>query len=191
MVKINIGCGKDIREGYINVDLFNYPGVDKIVDLTAFPWDFPDGEADEVYTSHCIEHVLDQKSFLMECYRILKPGGELIIKAPHVTSVTSQGNLGHYRGYCYDTFKDYLSQDYYMFEKARFRTIHQEIVWFRMEWIMVNKVPRWFRFILKPTSGILNFLINLSPRLFENLWCYWIGGAREVEWRGIKIREES
>ena len=186
-MKLNIGCGKDIRDGYVNVDMFPYPGVDQSIDLTVFPWPLESNSADNIFTSHCIEHIFDQEGFLKECHRILKPGGELFIKAPHVTSVTSLGNLGHYRGYCYDTFKDYLSQDYYMFSKKRFETTHQRITWFRMEWTMANKVNPVFRSLLNPISVILNFLINANPRLFENLWCYWIGGAREVEWKGTKV----
>ena len=186
MVKINLGCGKDIKKGYINIDSFPYKGVDRIMDLSSFQWDIRDKSVDRIYTSHLIEHVFDQKQFLNECHRILKVGGILFIKAPHVSSITSQGNLGHYRGYCYDTFKDYLSQDYYMFKTAKFKTIHQSITWFRMEWLLANNVPPVARILLHPVSHVINYLINISPRFFENIWCYWIGGAREIEWKGIK-----
>lgn len=186
MVKLNLGSGRDIKKGYINVDAHEYKNVDKILDLSAFPWEFEDESVDEIYTSHLIEHIFDQKYFLTECYRILKRGGLLHIKAPHVTAVTSQGNIGHYRGYCLNTFEDYLSKNYYLFEKNMFVTIHKQINWWRMETITHN-VPVYTRVILYPMSFIIDSLIRLSPRVFENLWCYWVGGAREVEWKGIKV----
>ena len=186
-MKINLGCGRDIKKNYVNVDTFKYDGVDVDLDLTKFPWRWADNSVDEIYTSHVLEHIFDNEGFLKECHRVLKKGGLLHVKVPHVTSVTSLGNMGHYRGYCYDTFKDYLSQDYYMFGTKRFNTIYQKITWFRMEWAIANDVPSYVRFALYFVSHIMNFLIGLSPRFFENIWCYLVGGAREVEWKGIKI----
>ena len=33
MKKLNVGCGRDIREGYVNLDIVPFRGVDLICDL--------------------------------------------------------------------------------------------------------------------------------------------------------------
>lgn len=55
--KLNLGCGKIVREGWHNVDKFAMPGVDQQIDLFRFPWDLPDNQFTEVFASHIIEHV--------------------------------------------------------------------------------------------------------------------------------------
>jgi len=44
---------------------------------------------DVVTARHVIEHVHDPKAFMRECWRILKPGGRLVLVTPNV------GSLGH------------------------------------------------------------------------------------------------
>lgn len=56
-MKLNLGCGKKVREGFVNVDKFEMPGVDKVMDLFRFPWSFADNTFDYVYASHLIEHI--------------------------------------------------------------------------------------------------------------------------------------
>lgn len=43
-----------------------------------------------VHASHVIEHVTDPSSFLREIYRILKPGGHLIITTPNIDGLQSK-----------------------------------------------------------------------------------------------------
>jgi 2-polyprenyl-3-methyl-5-hydroxy-6-metoxy-1,4-benzoquinol methylase len=50
---------------------------------------FPDNHFDAVHSAHVIEHVFDPLSLLRECYRILKPGGTLVVLTPNIAS------LGH------------------------------------------------------------------------------------------------
>jgi 2-polyprenyl-3-methyl-5-hydroxy-6-metoxy-1,4-benzoquinol methylase len=47
---------------------------------------FPDDTFDAVTMSHLIEHVSDPVALLRECYRILKPGGHLVIVTPNANS---------------------------------------------------------------------------------------------------------
>jgi SAM-dependent methyltransferase len=42
----------------------------------------PDGSADNIFCSHIMEHVRDVPGLMKQCFRILKPGGVLIIVSP-------------------------------------------------------------------------------------------------------------
>ena len=92
MKRYNLGCGKQYREGWINVDSADKDQwgksykVDILHDLMNFPWPFDDGEADEILASHIIEHFDKHNAydFISECNRILKQKGTLHIAVPHM-----------------------------------------------------------------------------------------------------------
>jgi hypothetical protein len=53
-MKLNLGCGFDKREGWLNVDSFAACEPDKLLDLESTPWDLPtDG-----FTHVLLKHVL-------------------------------------------------------------------------------------------------------------------------------------
>ena len=83
--RLNLGCGNDIKPGYINVDKYNNT---KQVD---YQWDLgklevEDGELDEIYTAHVFEHIgiNDIYAVVEEWRRALKPNGDLIIRMPNL-----------------------------------------------------------------------------------------------------------
>ena len=84
-IKLNLGCGNDIRAGYINVDKYNNTGnVDHQWDLGKL--EVEDGYFDEIYTSHVFEHIgiNDIYAVVEEWKRALKPRGDLIIRVPNL-----------------------------------------------------------------------------------------------------------
>lgn len=178
---LNLGCGKKIIAGAVNVDIEYRPGVDQTVDLSKFPWPWSDGAADEIHASHIVEHFPDSAKFMKECRRVLKPGGKLRVVGPHSSCVTSIGCWYHYRTFCWNALDDYLSRN-------GFRTDRQYINW----WYEVpgDNVPEDAAFLLAVLNKPISWLINLSPSVFENLWWPWVGGAREVVWEGKKIWKE-
>lgn len=54
---------------------------------------FPENDFDAVTGFYVIEHLLRPMEFLQECYRILKPGGLLLMRYPHTTPIK---NLLHF-----------------------------------------------------------------------------------------------
>jgi len=85
-IKLNIGCGKDIREGYINIDIRSIPGAVK-GDVSRL--DFENNYVDEIDALDIIEHfkMSDVENVLNEWIRVLKPGGKIHIRTPDVKRI--------------------------------------------------------------------------------------------------------
>ena len=83
-MKLNLGCGSDIRDGYVNVDFRANHWAIQQIDLSVFPWPFDDSCASEILMLDFLEHFpyLDTKRILFECHRVLHHDGELVIQVP-------------------------------------------------------------------------------------------------------------
>ena len=55
--KLNVGCGKDIRPDFVNLDVAPLPGVDVVHDLTRKPWPFEDKRFDHIELINVLEHL--------------------------------------------------------------------------------------------------------------------------------------
>jgi hypothetical protein len=94
-VKLNLGCGDDVREGYVNVDFRKtHPSVVEM-DLSKFPWGFESDSADEILMLDFLEHFpyASTPFILLECHRVIKESGEVIIQVPdakHLSHALSQ-----------------------------------------------------------------------------------------------------
>jgi predicted SAM-dependent methyltransferase len=80
---LNLGCGRRFHPDWVNVDIMPQgPSVVRADVSDGIP--FADDHFDAVYHSHMIEHirVQDVQRFLVECRRVLKPGGILRIATP-------------------------------------------------------------------------------------------------------------
>ncbi|HEU4663943.1 MAG TPA: methyltransferase domain-containing protein [Dokdonella sp.] len=81
--KINVGCGYDRREGYLNVDLHAVHKPDLVADVTALPM-LPSASFDEILAQDVLEHFERAKTApaLQEWARLLAPGGILHVRVP-------------------------------------------------------------------------------------------------------------
>lgn len=77
-MKLNLGCGENPLQGWINWDIKN--------GKPCFPLDVPDESIDEIRASHVLEHLTfaDGAKALADWVRALKPGGTLWIAVPDV-----------------------------------------------------------------------------------------------------------
>lgn len=80
---LNLGCGRDIRKGCINLDGARLPGVDVVHNLNKYPWPFKDNEFDGVYCRDCIEHLDDLFKAMPEIKRICRPKSAVRITVPY------------------------------------------------------------------------------------------------------------
>lgn len=93
-LRLNLGCGDKILEGYVNVDVAASragKSPDVLCDLRRLE-PFADDSADEVMAIHVVEHfwrweVLD---VLREWARVLKPGGRMILECPNLLTACEE-----------------------------------------------------------------------------------------------------
>ena len=83
-MKVELGCGMKKPEGYIGVDIRYFDGVDYVLDLGKDRLPFDDNSIDEFRAQHLFEHFTSDGLFwcIEECWRCLKPSGQLYISVP-------------------------------------------------------------------------------------------------------------
>jgi SAM-dependent methyltransferase len=123
-VKLDLGCGKRKKEGFLGIDRRKFEGVDGVTDLTKKNWIFqqselgtakllplnidgmtgfilPDNSVSEVYCSHFLEHLEhnqrqpERARFMNELWRVLIPDGIATIITPHWASNRAYGDFTH------------------------------------------------------------------------------------------------
>ena len=86
-MKLNMGCGHNKAEGYLNVDIAPACSPDVVWDLEEFPWPWNDSSIDEVVFNHSLEHLGENSRIFLgmmkELYRICKPNAQIRIHVPH------------------------------------------------------------------------------------------------------------
>lgn len=95
-LKLDLGCGKNKRAGFIGVDMNGFDGVDVVCDLRD-KWKWEDDSISEVVSSHFIEHLTSEERihFVNELYRVLKPSAKATIITPSWSSNRAYGDLTH------------------------------------------------------------------------------------------------
>lgn len=78
-MKLHLGCGSKLWDGYVNID---FKGGDVQCDIRTLP--YLDEVAEEITAIHVAEHfyITELLTILKEWRRVLKPGGKLILELP-------------------------------------------------------------------------------------------------------------
>lgn len=90
-IKLNFGCSKWKLPGFINIDKDPSVKPDLLKEIT-LPLDWEDNSVDEIYCGHFIEHLFidDAIEMIKECYRVLKPGGNVIFVVPDFQKIFNE-----------------------------------------------------------------------------------------------------
>ncbi|MBW3023320.1 class I SAM-dependent methyltransferase [Candidatus Woesearchaeota archaeon] len=160
--KLNLGCGRDVKPGYINLDFRKTKGVDVVHDLEKIPYPFPDNSFTEVLAYNVVEHVENFIALVKEIYRILKPGGSLKIITPHFSSYGVWSDPTHRRGFAYDTFS------YFSGSESNFHKLREQEHYFKD--FRFSKIKRKLLFSkgLHVWNYIVEPLANLFPYVYEH-----------------------
>lgn len=82
-MRLHLGCGPTIAEGWENVDVVDY-GQEHVADLLTVGLPFPDAHFDYAVTHHMLQMVgyHDLLPALVEVRRVMKPGGWIRVSVP-------------------------------------------------------------------------------------------------------------
>lgn len=81
-IKLNLGCGHNKLEGYINVDIRKTPAADIVCSILELNTTF--NNVDSIYARHVLEHFnfTECDKVLEQIYKTLKTGGEFNVIVP-------------------------------------------------------------------------------------------------------------
>jgi SAM-dependent methyltransferase len=167
--KLNLGCGLDIREGWVNLDSAELPGVDVVHDLEVVPLPFEDDRCQDV-----LEHV-DYAPVLRDLHRVLRPGGRVLIRSPHFSSRAVYVDPTHRSAFSIDTFaffvrdSDYAGRSYY-YDFSFDRMESARITFHRYRW--------------QPWNYLVEAFVNVSigvQRYYEDTFLSRLFPASNVE----------
>lgn len=89
-MKLNLCCGDDVREGYLNIDVRKTKPNVLVLDLEKdLLRPFPDKSVDEIVAYDCIEHISWRKieDLLKDIHRVLKCNGRLYLRVPDLEAI--------------------------------------------------------------------------------------------------------
>jgi len=130
---LNIGCGTDYKEGWINVDNNSDNNIKKL-DLN---WDlrnaipFNDNSVDFIFHEHFMEHLTPSEALksIGDFERVLKPGGVMRVAMPDLEDI-------------FDLYKDknwkkrpVIKNHGFQFVKTRAEMVNMSFSWWGHKWL--------------------------------------------------------
>jgi SAM-dependent methyltransferase len=165
MGKLNLGCGRDYRPGWINVD-FN-PGVRADLYCT-FTDGLPlaDNCVDLVLLDNVLEHVPRERYFvfLEDLHRVCRPGATIQIYVPHASGMWALKHPTHYNFFgigSFSTFEPEAPFNGERYGRARFRVRKERLLFFHHKLVNARALSRL------PINGVFNFGGVLWQELME------------------------
>jgi SAM-dependent methyltransferase len=168
LTKLNLGCGSEYKEGWINLDIDTKWKTDILADVEkGIP--LADNSIEEVFIKHVLEHLEPRKlSFVMsEICRICKNDSIIKIYVPYFSCSITYKSPDHITDFSYYTL-DYT---------PGFETVKKRLYYFRESFGYKSKVMTLVSKVLNP---ILSFLPNLTPLVYERIFC-WIFPMEELK----------
>lgn len=147
-LRLELGSGGYVRQGYYGVDQLELPGVAIQADLNK-PLDLlPDNSVGEVVSSHCFEHISQFVQLMEELHRVVRPGGIISATVPHFSNPyyysdpTHQRFFGLYSIYYFSSPDDQPGDRKVpsFYSESRFRVLHVTIdlhprsIWNKFRW---------------------------------------------------------
>ncbi len=179
-VKLNLGSGLDIREGYINVDLTKKNGADVVHDLERFPYPFKTDSVDYVLMDNSLEHLEDTIAVMKELHRICKDKAIIDIYVPHCSGVMAFSHLTHKRFFGSGSFDNFECNSWEKYSDIEFKTIEKRLIWLDCRnW--------WF---IRPFKFIIDKIINYNKFMSERFLCYLLGGFDHIYFK-LEVEKEK
>lgn len=177
MIKINLGCGKNYRTGWVNVDINGEVKADVYTNFTK-KLPFKDNYADFVLLDNVLEHIPPEKYFifLKELHRICKRKAVIEIYVPHYSGMYAFKHPTHYKYFgvgSFDTMRPKEGFNGERYTPARFILKKEELLFFHHNLVnfpVLSKMP-------------INWLFNFG-RIWQQ-FCekFCIFGFDEIHYR--------
>lgn len=177
--RLNLGCGRYPKDGFLNVDWVKTPGVDVVHDLTRLPYPFDSGHFSVIEADHVLEHLPEVFEVMAELHRLLRPGGRLILRVPHFSRGFSHPE--HKRGFD-ATFPYYFDPNFPGgYTGTHFECEKVTMRWFAQPYLKKSVLSKPMYTVGKLVGEAVDKAANLSPLVCSRLWCYYVGGFEEIE----------
>lgn len=169
-MKLNIGCGRDKKIGYVNIDASPLINPDKVCNLEKVPLPFKEDSVEEILAYHVLEHIHNFIPLMHDLHRICKNKAIIKIKAPFYSSWGQYNDPTHIRFFSIFTF-NYFKKGTYSHEVGVSKDI------FNIKKVKINfgigraKILNWF----------FNPLINLNQEFYCRFFA-WILPSSEIRY---------
>lgn len=178
---LDVGCGNGAFCGRLVLRGWRCFGVELVPDIAQEAYnrgifvtlsDAADGlplldsRFDVVFAGEIIEHMVDDDHFISECFRVIKPGGMLILTTPNLVSLGNRllMSLGKMPRYAYRDYHYRIYNLHVLLEKLRaggFTPLRVE----SSHLIISKSSPR--RILSRAFGNLGEFLGSVFPRLGE------------------------
>jgi len=126
MKTLDIGCGFSKRDGAIGIDRIVGSEADVIADLSNLPLPLQDSCMDTVYCMDVLEHLPDVVGTMEEIWRVSKPGANVYIVAPSMSSANLHNDPTHLRAFTSRSFDYFIEGEKlfkYGYSQARYEKV--------------------------------------------------------------------
>lgn len=106
-MKLNIGCGRDYKPGWINIDISHAVKAEIYLDIRRYVLPAKDGKVSDIYISGVLEQIGSNDEFihvLKECHRVLQDGGSMVVVVPNARYAIAHRDPMDIRKFTPETF---------------------------------------------------------------------------------------
>ena len=182
-MKLNLGCGGDVKQGYVNVDFRQLPGIDVVTNLIDDKFPFEDEVADEILMYDFFEHVPYAKAkwVLSEVWRVTKSGGCIEIQVPDFEHC-ARAALGLFPFHCNRCEREIVSFDAGLCSYADCKHPHSEMA--RAAFMRLyggQDYPGNFHYFAFTRQSLMSCLTDAGFGQFEEL-------EKEHQWKNWNFK---
>lgn len=131
--KLNLGCGRDYREDWLNWDVSTEVKADRHFDICRQVWPTPTASISEIYCSGVLEQILENKDLvhvMNECHRVLIASGRLTVIVPSARYRTAFQDPHDVRQFTEETFQ-------YFNQSSRYYQLYGSIYGY-LPWVLLD-----------------------------------------------------
>jgi GT2 family glycosyltransferase len=141
LLALDLGAAHRKADGYLGVDQYAVDGVDIVATLPG-PLDLPDDSVGLLRAVDFLEHVPAKVPLINELYRLLAPGGMLLVRTPSSDGRGAYQDPTHVAFYNENSFWYYTDDQYRVFVpelQARFQN-SRLVTYFPTDWHSRNQI---------------------------------------------------